>query len=124
MLACSSFHGALLVEWSSPLFHLSETRYDERHRTSRHAHEGATVAFVLAGGFTELQGSRAVECGPASVMFRRGGIEHDDVFERAGGRCFNIEMPSGLVPGSGPTAVHCHAGPASWAAHRILAAAR
>jgi AraC family transcriptional regulator len=123
MTACSPFQGTRLKEWGSPLVRLSETSYRPRYRTTLHAHENVTLVFVMTGGFVERQGSRSIECGPASVVVRPPSMEHDNVFVAAGGRCFNIEVPFEFVAGRSLPSIDCHAGPAVWAACRMLVAA-
>lgn len=125
MTSCSPLHGTREAEWGSPLVRLSETSYRRGHRIARHAHGVVTVACVLGGGFVERQGSRVHECGPASLVLRPPSMEHEDTFLEVGGRCFNIEVAGELVVGGvPPRAVDVRAGPAVWAASRILAAAR
>jgi AraC family transcriptional regulator len=114
------FHGARLHECATQLVHLSETRYDRRQRTARHAHRDVTLAFVVAGGFRERQGSRFVECGAAGLLLRPAGMEHEDVFADEGSACFNVEMTPELS-GERPLAAGTFAGGRpEWLAIRLL----
>jgi AraC family transcriptional regulator len=120
----SPFQGTRVADWTSDLFALSETHYGRKHHSAAHAHEGATFAFVLHGGFTERQGSRAIECRPGDVLFRPSALEHDDLFADRETRCFNIDLPADFVPPSARSVVDSRVGGAAWAAQRILAEAR
>jgi AraC family transcriptional regulator len=99
---------------------LSETTYGRHHRTAPHAHLDATLAFVVAGGFSERQGSRQIECGPAAVLLRPPGIEHDDIFANDGSTCFNIELRAGLLGERSLARVDVRGGEPTWAATRLL----
>jgi AraC family transcriptional regulator len=99
---------------------LSETTYGRRHRAAPHAHLDATLAFVVAGGFSERQGSRQIECGPASVLLRPPAVEHDDTFANDGAACFNIELGAELLAERPVARVDVRGGEPTWSATRLL----
>jgi AraC family transcriptional regulator len=72
---------------------LSETHYRPALRIPPHIHQRAYFGFLLAGGYWELLGRRAVTFEPLSVVFhpprevRRGDIS------RGGARLFHAELP-------------------------------
>jgi AraC family transcriptional regulator len=114
------FHGTRLREYASPLVHLSETAYRGRERTARHAHLETTLAFVVSGGFHERQGSRVVECGPAGLLLRPAGVEHEDAFGDHGTACFNVEVGADLVGDRPLPGANAKGGRAEWLAMRLL----
>jgi hypothetical protein len=120
MSADCPFHGTRLREWSSPLVHLSETTYGHRQRTTLHAHVETTLAFVVSGAFTERQGSRVVECGPAGLLLRPAGIEHDDAFADQSSACFNIVVMASLAGDRPIAGIDLRGGLPAWLATRLL----
>lgn len=71
---------------------LTETAYGPGEELPRHDHARAYFCLVLRGGFTERDGRRTRECGPATVIFHSPGSDHSDRFGSKPSRCFNIEL--------------------------------
>jgi AraC family transcriptional regulator len=69
---------------------LSETLHAAGEQLPRHAHEHASYALLLSGGFGERT-NEIVHCRPGSIVYRPQGQPHDDCFFSAS-HCFNVEV--------------------------------
>jgi AraC family transcriptional regulator len=101
---------------------LSETCHRRREKLSSHAHERSTACLVLRGAFRERAGRLDVECGPATLVWRPAGMQHEDVFGDEGACCFNLEVAPELIEGKIEPAVDSARG--AWAAARLALALR
>jgi AraC family transcriptional regulator len=86
------FYGESLRSRNLAGFTLAETLYGSGQRLDRHSHEQSCFIIVLEGSFTESYGRRTRACSTSSVIFRPSDEVHADHFERAGGRCFNVQL--------------------------------
>jgi len=123
----TTVHGERLREWSLGGLRLTETNHGRRERLEAHAHEGASLCFLLRGGFVERHGRAAVDCAPASLVWRAPGSEHADIFGEGGAHCFNVELAPELLRGRAAGAgggLDASGGKIAWAATRLLSAAR
>jgi AraC family transcriptional regulator len=95
----SAFGGRVLAARRVNGFGLSETCYESMTRMPEHAHGSPYFCFVRRGAFRERAGCRAVEHSVGAIVFHRAEEEHADQFLEGGARCFNVELPTALVPG-------------------------
>jgi AraC family transcriptional regulator len=71
---------------------VSMSAYPAASRLPTHAHTTPYLSFVVAGGYVEHVGGRAVDCRALTVRYHPPGEEHADSFGAAGGRCLNLEL--------------------------------
>jgi AraC family transcriptional regulator len=71
---------------------VSDVRFPPAVQIPRHSHERPLFNFVLAGGYTEYWGRRALECRPRSLLFHPVGLPHAERFWEAGARCLVVEF--------------------------------
>lgn len=98
-------------------------------RLPRHAHERAYFCLLLAGGYAERWGDRALERSPLSLVFHPDGIEHQDEIGRGGARFLIVQLQPALAASTPPRALAATrelgvaaGGGAAWSALRLYAA--
>jgi AraC family transcriptional regulator len=92
---------------------LAETEYASGLKVPAHAHDHALCSLVLDGSFTERSGSRSAACEPGSLIFHPRDEPHSHTFDRAGGRCFNIQFGSEWVGRMEQFGLRCPTSPES-----------
>lgn len=60
-------------------------------RLPAHAHELASITFVLKGSCIEMVGKHSFECGPYSTIIKPAGEIHSNLYDSGGARCLIIE---------------------------------
>jgi AraC family transcriptional regulator len=73
-------------------FILTETKHPPTLMLPRHAHEHASILFVLKGSFTENIGGSPQECGSLSLLMKPAREIHSDQYGRVGAQCLIIEV--------------------------------
>jgi AraC family transcriptional regulator len=73
---------------------VGRVRYTPDRRQPLHAHDDAQLTLVLGGSLRERVGTREEQAGPLSVVIKRRGVEHADVFGRRGADTFTIVLPA------------------------------
>jgi AraC family transcriptional regulator len=71
---------------------LTEFKQPANLNVSRHAHESATVLFMLKGFAADRIAGRVHECNPSSVLIRPAGELHTHHYGRRGAHCLVIEV--------------------------------
>ena len=78
-------------------FVLTETKHPPSLVIPRHAHEHASLSFVLKGSFVETLDRSPRECLPYNLVIKSAGEIHSDRYGQSGARCLIIEIkPEGL----------------------------
>ncbi|HEY0321297.1 MAG TPA: AraC family transcriptional regulator [Pyrinomonadaceae bacterium] len=78
-------------------FVLTETKHPPSLVIPRHAHEHASLSFVLKGSFVETFNRNAEECAPFNLVIKPAGEIHSDRYGQLGAQCLIIEIkPEGL----------------------------
>ena len=78
-------------------FALTEAVYSPTRALPRHAHDTATISYVLRGACTEVFGRRVLECKPFVPIMKPAGEFHSNRYGGHGTECLLIEIkPSGL----------------------------
>ena len=76
-------------------FWITEARYQPSAVLEAHAHEQASLTFVLAGGFEEEIGRRRSELRPNALLVKPGSVDHRDLIGPAGASIIFVEpMPA------------------------------
>lgn len=70
----------------------SETVHLRGQDLPGHAHELATINFVLAGAYAERFRGSSDACGPATLIIKPAGEAHANNFRASGARCLLIEL--------------------------------
>src|SRR5918993_185359 len=73
-------------------FVVSETMHRQGQHLGRHAHERATINFVLGGSYAETFGGKTHAYGPATLIVKPAGEAHANHFRDASARCLLIEL--------------------------------
>jgi AraC family transcriptional regulator len=73
-------------------FILTETRHPPSLFIPRHAHERASLSFVLRGSFVETLNAQAKECAPFNLVIKPAGEIHSDRYGQSGARCLIMEI--------------------------------
>jgi len=71
----------------------TETSHPALFKIPRHAHDLASFYIVLEGSLTEFYHRKKRDLATSSVVFTPPGEVHSNLFHRAGGRCFLVELP-------------------------------
>lgn len=79
-------------------FRIREVSYAAGLRQPEHAHPGASVTLILAGGLQETVGSREEAAGALSVVYKEAGVRHADRFGPDGARTLQIALRPGTDP--------------------------
>ena len=74
-----------------PGFTLTEGIHPGGSALPWHAHDGATICYVLRGSFTEVCGSERLACTPGTLKVMPAGERHCDEFDRGDARGLLIE---------------------------------
>ena len=74
------------------LFALTEASYSRSRTLGRHAHDCATISFVLEGTCIETIENAAYECTPFSPIIKPAGTPHANQYGSAGAKCLLIEV--------------------------------
>jgi AraC family transcriptional regulator len=78
-------------------FFLTECNYPPDLKVPSHAHENMSFYLVLAGSIGEKHGQLARECTASTLVFTPAGEPHSNSTNRAGGRCFMIDVKPGWL---------------------------
>ncbi len=97
LLDAGRFYGTALAHRAAGDIILAEGRYPGHARIPEHAHRSPYFCLVLDGWFEESCGARRETCGPGTLVFHLAHEVHADDFGARGGRCFNLEIGSGLA---------------------------
>jgi AraC family transcriptional regulator len=105
-------------------FYLTETGHPAGYRIPKHAHQMASLYFLLAGSLTEQFQRENVERKASELVFMPADVPHSDVFLGNGGRCLIIELHpavhSRLSGGRGlPKTLRSFRGHPAWLARRL-----
>lgn len=73
-------------------FVLTETKHPPSLIIPQHAHEHASLSFVLKGSFVETLDRNAQECAPFNLVIKRAGEIHSDRYGSRGAKCLIIEV--------------------------------
>lgn len=73
-------------------FVLTETKHPPALVIPRHAHQRASVSFVLKGSYVETLGHRERECVPSSLLIKPAGEMHADRYGQVGAQSLIIEV--------------------------------
>jgi AraC family transcriptional regulator len=96
-LPAGQHFGAISKSYDVAGFTLTKTAYAPNFETPIHSHERACFCLVLRGGYVESYGKTALDCKPASLLFRPPEEPHSDHFHNARSDCFLIEVESGWL---------------------------
>jgi AraC family transcriptional regulator len=73
-------------------FVVSETTHRQGQNLARHAHERASINFVLDGAYAETFRGRSHAYGPSTLIIKPAGEEHANHFRERPARCLLIEL--------------------------------
>src|SRR5215475_14640599 len=90
-LAENKFYGQTVKTHHAAGFSLSETRYTQGMKLSRHSHEAPYFCFILCGAYTESYGDRLRNCQPSMLIYHPAGELHAQRFDTAV-QLFRIEV--------------------------------
>ena len=89
--------GHRVNQFDAGVFGLTEAAYSPTRALPRHAHDCATISYVLKGVCTEIFARGAVECGPFAPIMKPAGMFHANRYGADGTKCLLIEIkPRGL----------------------------
>jgi AraC family transcriptional regulator len=89
--------GQQVTQFDAGVFGLTEAAYSPTRALPRHAHECATISFVLKGVCTEVVARDAFECVPFAPIMKPAGVLHSNRYGVDGTKCLLIEIkPGGL----------------------------
>jgi AraC family transcriptional regulator len=71
---------------------LTESSYAPHCELPRHCHENFYISYVVNGAYEESYGRKTLDCQKGDLIVHPSGFEHGNVFQKAGGRCFNVEI--------------------------------
>lgn len=74
-------------------FLLTEKLFSARGRLVEHAHDHAHFCFVVAGRYTEANGSQAIDCAPSTLTFRPAGEAHHNQFHDQPVQVLTVAIP-------------------------------
>ena len=74
------------------LFALTEASYSRRRTLGCHAHDCATISFVLEGACIETIENAAYECTPFNPIIKPAGAPHANQYGSSGAKCLLIEV--------------------------------
>src|SRR2546429_9964383 len=74
------------------LFALTEASYSRSRTLGRHAHDCATISFVLEGTCIETIENAAYECTPFRPIFKPAGAPHANQYGSAGAKWLLIQV--------------------------------
>lgn len=75
------------------------SRYAPGEVMPEHAHPGAAISVVLAGGLEERVGRREVEVGPFSVVTKPADVAHANRFGQDGARMLSVDLTADALEG-------------------------
>lgn len=78
-------------------FVLTETKHAPSLVIPSHAHEHASLSFVLNGSFIETFNRQATECAPSNLVIKPAGEIHSDRYGHTGAQCLIIEVKPGRL---------------------------
>jgi AraC family transcriptional regulator len=96
-LSAGQHFGAISKSYDMAGITLTHTAYVPNLKLPNHAHERACFCLVLRGSYVERYGQTALNCKPASLLFRPPGEPHSDQFHKTGSACFLIEVEPGWL---------------------------
>lgn len=76
---------------------LTEARYSPGFRTPHHAHERASIMWVVSGRLVESIGSRQYRCSVTDVMWKQAGLDHASSLEGSSSRVVLLELLPSLL---------------------------
>ena len=86
--------GPNVKSFEDSCFKLSLTHYESNCQIQKHYHENNYISILTKGKYTEKGNNESIVVNPGNILFRPKSYTHEDVFERNGGTCFNIEFKS------------------------------
>lgn len=89
---CEQLYGDVLKSYVATQFALTETRYAPNQVLPEHSHEHAYFCLVLQGVYTENYGKQTRLCEPSTIILHPPNEIHSNHFQKAGGRCFNVQL--------------------------------
>ncbi|MBD0370135.1 MAG: helix-turn-helix transcriptional regulator [Pyrinomonadaceae bacterium] len=78
-------------------FVLTETKHAPSLVIPSHAHEHASLSFVLNGSFIETLNRQARQCAPFNLVIKPAGEIHSDRYGQLGAQCLIIEIKPGRM---------------------------
>ena len=75
----------------------TETCHPARFEIPRHAHDLPSFYVVLEGSLTEFYDRNLRDVRTSGVVLTPPGEIHSNAFHEAGGRCFLVELSTGLI---------------------------
>lgn len=89
--------GHRVTHFDAGVFALTEAAYSPTRALPRHAHNCATISYVLQGVCTEVFARDTFECGPFAPIMKPAGMLHSNRYGIDGTKCLLIEIkPHGL----------------------------
>jgi AraC family transcriptional regulator len=89
--------GERVKQFDAGAFALTEAVYTPTRALPRHAHDCATISYVLRGACTEVFDRLALECKPFVPIMKPAGVFHSNRYGGDGTKCLLIEIkPGGL----------------------------
>jgi AraC family transcriptional regulator len=92
LLSPGSFFGQTMRSQDAIGFHFAAASIAPHTQVPLHAHERATLYFILDGACAERYGERSRYSGPQSLIFHPATHAHSGVWQNHNGLCFNIEI--------------------------------
>src|SRR2546430_3113028 len=91
-LSPGSFYGERRKSRKIAELILTESEYSPNFIIPPHRHETGFFLLVTQGACTEVSEIRTRTCDSSVLVFHPAGERHQAVWNRAGGRCFNLEF--------------------------------
>ena len=78
-------------------FVVIESEYAPGTTLPPHQHDRACLSFAVRGTFSEVIGSRTIECAPFDVLLRPAGVAHANVYGPSAAGCVLIETTKPVI---------------------------
>jgi AraC family transcriptional regulator len=91
-VSAPDYFGAAIQEKTVAGIRLMENVYAPERHMPRHAHENASISFLMQGYCDDTLERKERYCGPSTLIFHPAGESHTSRYHRAGGRLFVVDF--------------------------------